>query len=133
MIKSIYIGFFLMATQAYNITDQDQFERFKTYYINCTSVLATEIDIFLNYRGIIDIFPTGNATFDLTNTSAPYMECSDFEDLVVGVSSHPLSYFANLDDDIIYSADGPMFFDNVQDHLGLTHKARAISRHTNFR
>ncbi|CAI4411485.1 BAQ_1a_G0016470.mRNA.1.CDS.1 [Saccharomyces cerevisiae] len=62
---------------AYNVTEQMEFDQFKSDYLACLAPEHRNIVVDLASNGFITISPMANATIDFEDVTSDYFNCTD--------------------------------------------------------
>lgn len=113
--KLTWICFFttLGLACAYNVTEQIEFDQFKSDYLACLSPEHRNIVVDLASNGFITISPMANATIDFEDVTSDYSNCTDVNTNVqVTIASFYNEYGFGPDDNGYYHAtEGPSEFE----------------------
>lgn len=113
--KLTWICFFttLGLACAYNVTEQMEFDQFKSGYLACLAPEHRNIVVDLASNGFITISPMANATIDFEDVTSDYFNCTDVNTNVqVTIASFYNEYGFGPDDNGYYHAtEGPSEFE----------------------
>ncbi|CAI4437698.1 ALH_1b_G0016540.mRNA.1.CDS.1 [Saccharomyces cerevisiae] len=98
---------------AYNVTEQMEFDQFKSDYLACLAPEHRNIVVDLASNGFITISPMANATIDFEDVTSDYFNCTDVNTNVqVTIASFYNEYGFGPDDNGYYHAmEGPSEFE----------------------